>query len=253
MMTSYFIKSFWLLFVLIVVILKACICQKDDCCSTKKIDNGWLDKYRTKNDTWSLRAARYNYTCYTGRVLYPYGPECADEELSKELYRSRPIDLGFNLTFMGHNFDRLWINQHGFISFQESFYGAAITQEDWPQPKYPYIDDPVLIAPLYAQTDLIGDRIEDTVTTKYGRVLYKVLHRTDLPQIYTEEEKFVYEMSMMVLNEGQAQIREAVVFGEDFVASHGVIATWKSLTFSGNSLIDLDTKPVNSNQEYFKI
>jgi hypothetical protein len=244
-MKQYFkIKAYYLIFFEIFLITKIYVCQKDNCCDIKQPEINWLDKYRTKNDTWALRARRFNYTCYTGRVLYPYGPECADEELSKELFRSKAIDLGFNLTFMGHNFDKLWINQHGFISFQESFYGAAISQEDWPQPKYPYIDDPVFIAPLYAQTDLIGDRIEDTVSTKYGRVLYKIIHRTDLPQIYTEEEKFVYEMSMKILNEGQAQIREAVTIAEDFVASHAVIATWKSLAFSGNSLIDLDLKPV---------
>lgn len=95
------------------------------------------------------------------------------------------------------------MNQHGLISFQKSFYGQTLSQEDWPQPRYPYVDDPVFIAPFYAQTDLAGDKIEDIVSTTYGRVLFKVIHRVSLPQIYTEEEKFIYQMSMSILNEGQ--------------------------------------------------
>lgn len=65
------------------------------------------------------------------------------------------------------------------------------------------MDDPVFVAPLYAQTDLAGDKIDDIVSVKYGRVLYKAIHRMSLPQVYTEEEKFVYQMSMKVLDEGQ--------------------------------------------------
>ena len=85
-----------------------------------------------------------------------HGPECADQELSKDLTRSEKIPLGFKLTFMGHQFDYAYVNQHGLISFQDSFYGQTMSQEDWPHPKYPYVDDPVFIAPFYAQTDLAG-------------------------------------------------------------------------------------------------
>ena len=113
------------------------------------------------------------------------------------------IPLGFNLTFMGHKFDKAWVNQHGIITFQESFIGQTLSQEDWPQPKYPYVDDPVFIAPFYAQTDLVSDKTEDLTDTKYGRILYKVIHRMDLPQVYTEEQKFVYQMSMKILDEAQ--------------------------------------------------
>jgi hypothetical protein len=168
-------------------------------------DSHWLNSYRVNDNTWVLTSKRQNLTCYSGRVLYPYGPECADLELSKDLTRSETIHLGFNLTFMGHRFDKAWINQHGIISFQESFLGQTLSQEDWPHPKYPYVDDPVFIAPLYAQTDLAGDKIEDLTSTKYGRVLYKVMRRMDLPQTYTEEEKFVYQMTMKILDEGQVK------------------------------------------------
>lgn len=145
----------------------------------------------------------YNVTCYGGRVLYPFGPECADYEVSKDNTRSKMIDLGFNLTFMGHKFDKAWVNQHGFISFQESFLGQTLSHDDWPQPKYPYVDDPVFIAPLYAQTDLVGDKIEDLTETKYGRILFKVIKRMDLPLDYTEEQKFIYQMTMDILDEAQ--------------------------------------------------
>lgn len=169
--------------------------------SQPKLDSNWLNSFRINDNTWVLR--KYNLTCYSGRVLYPYGPECADMELSKDLTRSPKIQFGFNISFMGHQFDSGYINQHGFISFQESFYGQTLSQEDWPQPKYPYVDDPIFIAPLFAQTDLAGDKIEDIISTKYGRILYKVIKRMDLPQIYTEEERFVYQMSMKILDEGQ--------------------------------------------------
>ena len=202
-----------------------------------------MDHYKN-GDVWQLRSGRYNYTCYSGRVLFPYGPECADEELSKDLYRSRRLDLGFNMTIQGHKFDKAWINQHGFISFQESYYGAAVSNNDWPHPFYPYHDDPVFIAPFYAQTDLLGDKVEDVLTTKYGRVLYKVMHRKDLPLIYTEEEKFMYEMTMNILNEGQKLVRESISGVEFFIASHAVIATWKSLAFGGSSVSDVNAKPV---------
>lgn len=171
------------------------------CMSQPKIYSNWLNTYRANDNTWALR--KYNLTCYSGRVLYPYGPECADFELSKDLTRSERLNFGFNLTFMGHQYDHAWVNQHGFISFQEHFYGQTLSQEDWPQPKYPYVDDPIFIAPLFAQTDLAGDKIEDIISTKYGRVLYKVFKRMDLPQIYTEEERFVYSMSMKILDDGQ--------------------------------------------------
>lgn len=174
-----------------------CISQQQ----TRLVDSNWLNAYKVNDNTWTLR--KHNLTCYAGRVLYPYGPECADLELSKDLTRSEKIHFGFNISFMGHQFDACWVNQHGFISFQESFYGQTMSQEDWPQPRYPYVDDPVFIAPLFAQTDLAGDKIEDVISTKYGRVLYKVFKRMDLPQIYTEEERFVYQMSMKILDEGQ--------------------------------------------------
>ena len=166
-------------------------------------DLNWLNTYRTSDNTWIFR--KYNLTCYSGRVLYPYGPECADLELSKDLTRSQRINFGFNLTFMGHQYDHGWVNQHGFVSFQEYFYGHTLSQDDWPQPKYPYVDDPIFIAPLFAQTDLAGDKIEDIISTKYGRVLYKVIKRMDLPQIYTEEERFVYSMSMKILDDSQVK------------------------------------------------
>jgi len=168
-----------------------------------KLDSNWLKKYQKNDNTWIMQSRKQNLTCYSGRVLYPYGPECADLELSKDLTRSPVIHLGFNISFMGHRFDKAYVNQHGIISFQDSFYGTTLMTDDWPQPKYPYVDDPVFIAPLYAQTDLAGDKIEDTISTKYGRVLYKVMRRMDLPQFYTEEEKFVYQMSLKILDESQ--------------------------------------------------
>jgi hypothetical protein len=180
----------------ILLALQAC-CQKNDA--------AWLNKYRKGEDMWMLISRIHNLTCYGGRVLYPFGPECADIELSKDLTRSEAIHLGFNLTMMGHRFDKAWVNQHGIITFQESFLGQTLSQEDWPHPKYPYVDDPVFIAPLYAQTDLAGDKIEDLTSTKYGRVLYKVIERKDLPLIYTEEEKFIYQMTMTILDEGQVR------------------------------------------------
>lgn len=203
-----------------------------------------FSSYRINDNTYVLTSKRHNITCYSGRVLYPYGPECADIELSKDLTRSNQINLGFNLTLMGHKFEKAWINQHGLISFQESFLGQTLSQEDWPHPKYPYVDDPVFIAPLYAQNDLAGDKIEDLTETKYGRVLYKVIKRMDLPIHYTEEEKFVYQMTMKILDEAQKQIRESVASGEEFIATHALISTWKSVAFLGNSLIDIDQRPV---------
>ena len=162
-----------------------------------------FQRSRLGDNLWKMTSKFFNITCYGGRVLYPYGPECADLEVSKDKTRSEQIDLGFNLTFMGHKFDKAWINQHGLISFQESFLGHTLSQEDWPQPKYPYVDDPVFIAPLYAQNDLAGDKIEDLTETKYGRILYKVIKRMDLPLHYTEEEKFIYQMTMTILDEAQ--------------------------------------------------
>lgn len=157
-----------------------------------------------------LNTGKLNLTCYYTHVLYPFGPECADIEVSKDLTRSEVINLGFNLTLMGHKFERAWVNQHGLISFQESFLGQTLSQEDWPHPKYPYVDDPVFIAPFYAQTDLAGDKTEDLTETRYGRILYKVIRRMDLPQIYSEEEKFIYHMTMSILDE--AQVRNLKIF-----------------------------------------
>ena len=59
---------------------------------------------------------------------------------------------------------------------------------------YPYVDDPVFIAPFYAQTDLLGDKLEDVIDTEHGRVMYKVIIRKDLPLVYKEEEKILFEM-----------------------------------------------------------
>jgi len=39
-------------------------------------------------------------------------------------------------------------------------------------------------------------------------------------------------------------IREAVSGAEDFRSEHAIIATWKSVAFLGNSIIDIDDKPV---------
>ena len=188
------LRYVWVVFLLI---------QVEVFCQSNKFDQDWLRTYQKNANTWVLTSNRRNLTCYSGRVLYPYGPECADIELSKDMTRSEVIKLGFNVSFMGHQYDKAWVNQHGLISFQESFLGQTLSQEDWPHPKYPYVDDPVFIAPLYAQTDLAGDKIEDLTSTKYGRVLYKTIHRMDLPQFYTEEEKFVYQLTMKIMDEGQ--------------------------------------------------
>lgn len=173
------------------------------CCN---IDEKWLNQYRLNNgNTYVMSSRRQNITCYGGRVLFPYGPECADFELSKDLTRSPQINLGYNLKFMGHRFDKAWVNQHGFISFQESFLGQTLSHEDWPHPMYPYVDDPVFVSPFYAQTDLAGDKLEDVIETKYGRVLYKVIIRKDLPLFYTEEERFVYQLTMKMLDDTQVR------------------------------------------------
>jgi len=157
----------------------------------------------TKNYLKGFIARNANRTCLSGPLLFAHGPECADKELSKDSTRSEKIPLGFKLTFMGHQFDYAYVNQHGIISFQESYYGQTISQEDWPHPKYPYVDDPVFIAPFFAQTDLGGDKIDDVTSTQYGRILFKVIHHHFLPPYYTEEEKLVYEMSRRIITDSQ--------------------------------------------------
>lgn len=88
-----------------------------------------------KKRLWFIRKAKdripkkyprkINATCEEGRILYPFGQECGDLEISKDMTRSFPIKLGYTLKIMGHHFDTAWINQHGFISFQESFLGIV--------------------------------------------------------------------------------------------------------------------------------
>lgn len=94
--------------------------QNSTCC---QVEQSWLDKYKQQENVWVMMSRRQNITCYGGRVLFPFGPECADIELSKDMTRSTPIELGYYLKFMGHRFNKAWVNQHGFISFQESFLG----------------------------------------------------------------------------------------------------------------------------------
>ena len=165
--------------------------------------NGIPNILTTKNFLKGFIARNANRTCLSRGILFPFGPECGDQELSKDLTRSEKIPLGAKFTFMGHQFQHAYVNQHGFVSFQDSFYGQTMSQEDWPNPKYPYVDDPVFIAPFYAQTDLAGDKIDDITSTQYGRVLFKVIHRHDLPAYYTEEEKLIYEMTRRIITESQ--------------------------------------------------
>ena len=54
----------------------------------------------------------------------------------------------------------------------------------------------------------------------------------------------MYEMTMNILNEGQKLVRESISGVEFFIASHAVIATWKSLAFGGSSVSDVNAKPV---------
>lgn len=109
---------------------------------------------------------------------------------------------------------------------------------------YPYVDDPVFIAPFYAQTDLINDKLEDVIDTRFSRVLYKVLIRQDLPFYYTEEEKFMYELIMKLFDDAQEEIRESLAGGEEFEAKYALLVTWKNVTFLGNSLRDINLRPV---------
>ena len=39
-------------------------------------------------------------------------------------------------------------------------------------------------------------------------------------------------------------IRETVSGAEEFIATYALIATWKSVAFMGNSLHDIDSRPV---------
>lgn len=73
----------------------------------------------------SAKNSTTSFKCHETRIMYPFGLECGDTELSKDLTRSDEIDLGFSMKIMGHRFDKAWVNQHGFISFQESFLGFA--------------------------------------------------------------------------------------------------------------------------------
>lgn len=69
------------------------------CVAESQIDYSWLKPRKGIRNP--------NMTCQSGRVLFPYGPECADYELSKDLTRSPVLNLGFNLSFMGHQFDKV--------------------------------------------------------------------------------------------------------------------------------------------------
>jgi hypothetical protein len=101
--------------------------------------------------------------------------------------------------------------------------------------------------------------------------MYKVIIRKDLPLVYKEEEKFLYEMTMRlfdnvqvwylnILNDSKTkiavnfgfelkrEIRESLAGGEEFEAKYALMVTWKNVTFLGNSLLDINLRPVSLNE-----
>jgi hypothetical protein len=52
------------------------------------------------------------------------------------------------------------------------------------------------------------------------------------------------KLSCEIKTNFKKDIRETISGAEDFIATYALIATWKSVTFLGNSLTDIDSRPV---------
>ena len=111
--------------------------------------------------------------------MYPYGADWNDTVTARDRdIGSGLLHLPFNISFMGHKYDQIWIQHAGFISFQPE---AKFTlNDDWPHPNYPHVDDPIFIAPFYCRVELINDRyltgqpeLDFYRDDNYGRVMYR--------------------------------------------------------------------------------
>lgn len=83
---------------------------------------------------------------------------------------------------MGHKFNQIWVQHAGFLSFQPT--ARFMLNDEWPQPNYPGMDDPIFIAPFYSRIELANDRfvtgeqeLEFFKDDNYGRVMYRYIER----------------------------------------------------------------------------
>ena len=169
------------------------------------------------------------------------------------------IDLPFNISFMGHRFDSIWVQHAGFLSFQP--YARFSLNDEWPHPNYPHYDDPIFIAPFYARIELMNDRyltgeaeLDFYRDDLYGRVMYRYVKRPEgdyvlpPPNAVLEGQQKVDKQAVEMLNMAQDHIRDAVSGAEHFVAEYAFVATWGNVTFLGISEKDLEKRPRNSYQ-----
>lgn len=123
------------------------------------------------------------------------------------------MHLPFNVSFMGHKFDQIWVHHAGFLAFQPE---AKFTMTDsWPHPNYPSYDDPIFLAPFYCRIELNNDRYQTGMPeldfyrdNDYGRVMYRFVRRPENyilpePTVFLEGEEKYKKQAFIMLNMAQ--------------------------------------------------
>ncbi len=113
-------------------------------------------------------------------TLYPYGQSYNDNYTARDRdIGSGKIDLPFNLTFMGHRFNTVWVHHAGYITFLPDTKFSI--NDEWPHPQWPTIDDPIFIAPFYCRIELNNDiyatgelETDFYKDDDYGHVMYRL-------------------------------------------------------------------------------
>ncbi len=199
-------------------------------------------------------------------TLYPYGTQYNDTLTARDQeYGSGMIRLPFNISFMGHKFQQIWVQHAGFLSFQEA--ARFMLNDEWPHPNYPGMDDPMFIAPFYCRIELANDRfltgeqeLEFFKDDNYGRVMYRYVQRPEadfeMPEPGADFNSLSFEtrikkQAVELLNMAQGNIRDSVSGAEHFVAENALVATWGNVTFLGISELDLLKRPVNCLGMYY--
>ena len=111
---------------------------------------------------------------------------------------------------MGHKFDQIWVQHAGFLSFQPT--ARFMLNDEWPQPNYPGMDDPIFIAPFYSRIELANDRfitgeqeLEFFKDDNYGRVMYRYVTRPEEGFVMPDPNEDIDKMDPTIRINKQAE------------------------------------------------
>lgn len=187
-----------------------------------------------------------------GSILYMHGEKDKDwldmdqvTDIHADAYSL--VELDFNITFFGHRFDHINVDNNGYLFFYR-WGNSDFHYGNFPVPDYPFQSDTPMIAPFYARVDINQNDDRQMV---YYRTMHRDLSVDDPDKVIDLDQKAITRRDNKILEDVERCVHRAIVGGDLFFAKDAVMVTWRNLTYAGAKRppSGLDTKnPKNTFQ-----